>query len=120
MRTLRNIVMSLFLVSLAGCNYTPDDNEGSSQIEQDAAQETPQEDQISGWPKEPQKLVDHLNDWHADELMAYNEPERFPNRKTSGETNGWISAHEDELNKLGVTIVWDKTQRKYKIADSKN
>ena len=124
MRAIPNIVVTLLpvliLVALAGCYNTQDDNGDSSQVEQVAVQEMAREDQESGWPRDPQRLVDHLNDWHADELLAYNEPERFPNRATSGETNAWISAHEDELTKFGVTIVWDKTDKKYKIPDPKN
>ena len=119
MRALQNIVVTLLsvllLVAMVGCADTPDDNGDSSQVEQDTAQEMPPDEQNLGWPKDPQKLVDHLNDWHADELLAYNEPERFPNRVTSGETNGWISSHEDELKKLGVTIGWDETDQKYII-----
>ncbi|MEM6798757.1 MAG: hypothetical protein AAF589_04515 [Planctomycetota bacterium] len=124
MRALQNIAVTLLpvliLVSLAGCSNTQDSNGDSSRVEQDAAQEMPREEQEPGWPKDPQELVDHLNDWHADELLAYNEPERFSNRVMSGETNGWISAHEDELKKLGVMIAWDKTDQAYKIVDPKD
>ena len=121
MRTLRNIAGTLLpvlaLALLAGCNGTPD-ADNSSQSGQEASQGNSAAD--SGWPTEPQELVDHLNDWHADELLAYNEPERFPDRVTSGETNGWISAHEEELKKIGILIEWDKTGQKYKIANPKN
>jgi len=62
-----------------------------------------------------QGLVNQLNEWDAIELIAYNEPERFPNYLTSGETNGWITTHQEKLSKLGVQIAWDKTKQEYVI-----
>jgi len=63
--------------------------------------------------------VDHLNNWHHDELVAYNESDKSPNFKTSGETNGWISTHEEELAKLDTKVRWDHAQQKYVIETDK-
>ena len=57
------------------------------------------EESASGWRRDPEKLVDHLNDWHHDERILYNERDTRRNQTTSGETNGWISAHLEELKK---------------------
>ena len=105
-------------VGMAGCNGSSDRANGnrSSESVKNKPVDAPQSEPDSGWPKETQKLVDHLNDWDANELIAYNEPERFPNFKTSGETNGWISSHQEQLSNLGVEISWDKQMQKYVIA----
>ena len=104
-------------VGMAGCNSSSDRANGnrSSESVKNKPADAPQSERDSGWPKETQKLVDHLNAWDADELIAYNEPERFPNFKTSGETNGWILSHEKQLSNLGVEISWDKQTQKYVI-----
>ena len=102
----------------SGCsNETPESDVVSSNDQPFA--HNPSEHEEPGWPKDADGLVAHLNDWHKDELIAYNEPERFPNFVTSGETNGWISAHEEQLAKLRVEINWDSDNSKYVIVKSK-
>ena len=109
-----NLLVLLVIIMPTGCSRITDD-EHLSQTKQNTADQMNQRSKESGWPTDPHDLVDHLNDWHAEELLAYNEPERFPDQITSGETNGWISTHEEELRKLGVSVAWDKTDQKYRI-----
>ena len=55
-------------------------------------------------PPDPKGIVRELNEWSSDELEVYNEPDRFPNRALSGETAGWVTAHEKTLTEMGVEI----------------
>ena len=108
------VLICLFL--FAGCSNSDNVNRQTAGVPAAEAIPTENDSPDVGWPKDPQKLVDHLNDWHADELLAYNEPERFPNRMTSGETNGWISVHEEQLKELNTEIS-DRKQQKYVIVE---
>ena len=100
---------------LAGCDI---DNhyKSTATVSVSAKTEQGDYDQV-GWPKDISRLVEHLNDWHKDELIAYNEPENFPNYSTSGETGGWIASHEEELAKLGASVEWDRDADEYVLLD---
>jgi hypothetical protein len=56
-----------------------------------------------------------LNSWYKEELDTYEQPDIYPNRKTSGETNGWIGEHKRLLKKLGATVFWNKEKMKYEL-----
>jgi hypothetical protein len=69
----------------------------------------------SSWPSEPNKLVEHLNSWHKDELDVYENPQKYPNRIASGETGGWVEAHRKILKEKHTKIKWDTENQKYII-----
>ena len=73
--------------------------------------------QVSSWPNDVASLVEQLNGWHRDELILFNEPQAFPNKKPSGETGGWIGSHIEEIKKLGTDVTWDKLQKKYVVIE---
>ena len=113
----KSIGLAVLIAMLMGCNEKSDTTppQSSSAFKQNDAPPDVKDDNHGGWPADPQKLVDHFNSWDIEELIAYNEPERFPNFKTSGETNGWIATHEEQLKKMKVDITWDRKQQKYVI-----
>lgn len=67
------------------------------------------------WPKEVQALVDHLNTWDNSELDAYERPQAYPGFATSGETNGWVREHKNQLKELGASVYWNKEKMKYEL-----
>jgi hypothetical protein len=76
---------------------------------------TEQETVALGWPKDIDRLIEHLNSWDTDELNTFERPELDPNRKTSGETNGWIAEHKSLLQELGAAVIWNKELLKYEL-----
>jgi hypothetical protein len=56
-----------------------------------------------------------LNRWERDELDVAENPKKYPGRKPSGETNGWIATHKQELDKLGYEAVWKPDDRQYTL-----
>lgn len=67
-------------------------------------------------PAEAQPILDDLNRWCAgqgDECDVAERRDAYPGRVASGETNGWISAHREQLAALGVTVVWDVGRRRF-------
>ena len=58
-------------------------------------------------------MLDKLNSWDSDELNVAECPQDHPGRVVSGETNGWILAHKEELQKLGVRVRWNCGKKMY-------
>jgi len=55
-----------------------------------------------------------LNEWDINELDLYERPQAYPkNYITSGETNGWIDTHKEELKELGAEVIWDGKKKRY-------
>jgi hypothetical protein len=52
-------------------------------------------------------------------LESYERPDVNSNRKTSGETNGWIGEHKRLLKELGATVIWNNEERKYELKKDK-
>jgi hypothetical protein len=71
----------------------------------------------SDWPKDAEGLVAHLNEWNKDELDVYERPDAYreQGRVASGETAGWVTAHREELSKLGVVVKWNPQKQLYEI-----
>ncbi len=105
----KTFAIILFCVSIwfLGCNQP---SQESSNTDVDSAQHD-SEDSTSR--NAVDKIIERLNDWDKDELIAYNEPERFPKFKTSGETNGWIESCMEELANLEATVEWNRKDSKY-------
>jgi len=72
------------------------------------------------WSAEAYRLLDNLNDWDHTELQILNNPDKYPNTETSGQTNGWISAQIEELNKLDATVQWNAEDEKYVLANQED
>ena len=66
---------------------------------------------------EIKQALDRLNDWDKEEMDVHERPERYPNRKPSGETNGWIHTHKDKLAELGVSVRWNADKKQYEIVE---
>ena len=62
-----------------------------------------------------QAILDDLNEWHTEELDILENPDKYPNRILSGETNGWVYAHKRELEELGYSIRWNNDKKLYKL-----
>jgi len=67
------------------------------------------------WPRDPDRLLAHLNAWDTNELELHARPETRPDQTPSGETNGWVQAHLERLGALGVSVAWNARQRCYGI-----
>ena len=65
--------------------------------------------------KEAQDVLNRLNDWHKEECDVHERPQLYPNRKPSGETNGWINSNKQELGKLGVSVRWNPDKKRYEV-----
>jgi hypothetical protein len=60
-------------------------------------------------------VLDKLNSWDTEELSVAECPNLYPGRVASGETMGWISAHKQELRKLGDAVQWNCEKKQYEI-----
>jgi len=62
-----------------------------------------------------QASLNKLNSWDSEELDVAECPNLYPGRVVSGETNGWIFAHKEELRKLGVAVQWNCETKIYEV-----
>ena len=69
----------------------------------------------NGWPTSIGGLMAHLNKWDKSELDAHERPEAYPNFKSSGETNGWVQAHKDQLAELNAEVIWNADKQRYEL-----
>jgi hypothetical protein len=68
-----------------------------------------------GWLAVAKGLVDHLNRWDKFSLDVCERPDAHPGIVDTGETNGWIYAHKEELAKLGVEVRWNVDKMMYEV-----
>lgn len=91
------------MVALVGCSGAHENGEPPSA--------PVAEDGLPTEPEEAQAILDDMNAWCAaqgDECQVAMSPEVDRARVASGETNGWIAAHREQLRAHGVEVVWDR------------
>ncbi len=57
-----------------------------------------------------------MSEWCAnqdDECDVAERPDAYPNRASSGETNGWIHSHREQAAEHGIIAVWSVSRRRY-------
>jgi hypothetical protein len=67
---------------------------------------------------EPSALLERLNGWCAsypDECLLFEYPREFPDRVSSGESNGFLGDAKERLAALGVAVAFDREARRYRI-----
>ena len=108
---LRLILTSLFVFLLLGCTRSdavkPTDISGQSN--DNTAVDL---SEVSGEVKE---VFERLSGWDIEELDIAECPDKYSSRITSGETNAWISRHEEELKEFGFIAKWNCDTRIYEL-----
>ncbi len=101
---LRNLSYSIIVICLLS-------QVGNAQNNESTELETTQQNE--GWPNNIKDLIAHLNTWDKDELDVHERPDEYPNLVCSGETNGWIVVHKEQLKELGAEVIWDSKNKIY-------
>ena len=65
--------------------------------------------------KNANRLLEDLNSWNAEELLAHNSKE--PDFLVSGETSGYIQVKLDQIRSLGYNAEWSEESKKYYLVN---
>ncbi|UIR57533.1 hypothetical protein LZQ00_06860 [Sphingobacterium sp. SRCM116780] len=70
---------------------------------------------IKSKKQEINKLLQKLNSWSSENLDSYERPFAYPNYVSSGETDGWVTSHKNQLYQLGATVIWNEKKKLYEL-----
>ncbi|MFT7613257.1 MAG: hypothetical protein ACI9J3_002229 [Parvicellaceae bacterium] len=66
---------------------------------------------------EVQKILDQLNSWDKKDMDVYETSGAYPNRKSVGETSGWVDTHKNLLLEQGVEVLWNRSKFQYEVVE---
>ncbi|MBO6938104.1 MAG: hypothetical protein JJ863_24255 [Deltaproteobacteria bacterium] len=110
---------ALILALLVACSHPADPEGEPTSGETDVAEPEVADAEPLSLPslsEEGLAVLDRMSEWctnQGDDCDVAERPDAYPDRISSGETNGWIHSHREQAAEHGIAAVWSVSLRRF-------